>query len=191
MRGALRPSAAGTGYRMPAGFIRKIRSAWRLPLREKTWLLLVFPLSGAIRAALLCLPFRLVARYLGKHHGNRLLSPLADAGQIGLARRIARLSERASRHTPWKSECLVQAIMVKTLLSHYRIPYAIHLGVAHPAAGKAGPGEGLKAHAWVVVGPRVVAGAQGHQAYTVVSTFVNPALLAEQGSPAGFPPASR
>lgn len=169
----------------PARILRKVLTAWHLPWVEKIWLALLYPLSGLARAALLFIPFRRVAPYLGRHHGNVQLSPLATPRQIRLAARIGSVSAIAARFTPWKSRCLVQAIMVKTLLSHYKIPHVIYLGVVKPT----GPGTAgaepdgsdrpppMKAHAWVAVGPKVVAGKAGHQAFTIVSTFASPTSL--------------
>jgi len=162
-----------------------------MPWEEKIWLALLFPLSGLARAALLFMPFRRVAPYLGRHHGNVPLSPLATPGQIRLASRIGSVSALAARFTPWKSRCLVQAIMVKTLLRHYGIPHVIYLGVVKPTgpasvgADRAGAGRppAMKAHAWVAVGPKVVAGRDGHHAFTIVSTFASPASLC--GLPVG------
>ena len=39
-----------------------------------------------------------------------------------------RIVEIAGRSTPWRPKCLVEAIMVRTLLAYYRIPYVLHLG---------------------------------------------------------------
>jgi hypothetical protein len=160
--------------------IHKLGSARKLPGREKTWLLPLFVVSAAARVALLLAPFRLVASRLGTHHGNIPLSPLATNGQLELASRIGSLAASVARSTPWQSKCLVQAIMVKTLLDHYDIPYALYLGVAktNPKASPDGVGSGtaLFAHAWVVVGSRVVAGAAGCNDYTVVSVFLSTSL---------------
>ena len=174
--------------------IDKLRSAWNLPMREKTWLLPLLLLSAAARAALLLAPFRLVAPRLGKPHGNIPLSPLATEGQLRTARRIGALAESIGRCTPWQSKCLVQAIMEKALLRHYRIPYVVYLGVAkpHPQGSRKpdGTGPGLVAHAWIVVGPKVVCGAAGCSAYRVVSAFVSPMLLDRHGRNAGGRPAA-
>lgn len=162
-----------------AEFFRKIRTAASLPPRDKAWFAMLYPMSGLVRAALLLLPFRRLARFLGVPHGNIQLTPLATPDQVRLAARIGAACALVARYTPWQSLCLVQAVMAKTLLDHYRIPYALYLGVSKPGARAGTQGEvpGLKAHAWVAVGPRVIAGRDGHRAFTVVSTFVSPAIL--------------
>jgi hypothetical protein len=172
--------------------MRKLRAVRNLPAREKSWLLPLFFASAAARAALLLAPFRMVAPRLGTRHGNIPLSPLATDGQIGLATRIGALTASVARCTPWQSKCLVQAIMATALLKRYGIPYVAYLGVAKadPRAGteRKGTGTDLFAHAWVVVGPRVVSGAAGCNAYTVVSAFVGTATpQSPPQSPGGNP----
>jgi hypothetical protein len=152
---------------------KKIRSAWCLPLREKIWLLLLYPYSGLVRAAILVFPFRLLARCLGQHHQNYQLSPLVSESQQKLAWRIGQITELTARYTPWKSQCLVQAIMAKSLLGFYRVPYVVHLGAKMTTEAK----KPMKAHAWVKVGPRVITGREGHKTFGIVSSFVAPSVL--------------
>ncbi len=151
----------------------KLRTAWGLPLREKAWCLLFFPYSGVIRLALLTLRFRWMARWLGKQHENYQFSPLVTACEMQLAWRIGRIAELVARFTPWQSKCLVQAILVRSLLGYYGVPYVMHLGAR--LTGE--PSEAMKAHAWVKVGAWVVCGREGHQAYAVTNSFVSKSLL--------------
>jgi len=93
--------------------------------------------------------------------------------------RIGRISELVSKYTPWESKCLVQVLMVRALLAYYHIPYVMHLGVTKAMAQESGE-EGdsiMKAHAWLSVGAWVVSGGDGHRAFTIVATFVQPSLL--------------
>ena len=159
--------------------LRKCRTFLTMRHREKIWFLFLFPLSGLIRAAILTIPFRHVAPYLGRHHQNYQLAALATKNQMQTAWRIGRITELASKFTPWDSKCLVQVVMVRCLLAYYKIPYVIHLGVVKARTG-AEPlenGELMKAHAWLAVGQWIVSGREGHKAFTIVSTFVQPALL--------------
>jgi len=153
--------------------LRKIRTAFCLPLTEKLWILLLYPFSGLVRAAILLLPFKYLSRYLGQHHQNHELSPLVSESQRLLAWRIGRITELVARYTPWESKCLVQAIMAKTLLNFYHIPYVIHLG----AKMTKDPKEPMKAHAWVKVGAWIITGREGHRAFGIVSSFVTPSLI--------------
>ena len=153
--------------------VRKFRSAWCLPLREKLWILLLYPYSGFIRASMYLFHFRVLSRALGHHHQNYTLSPLVSEFQQLRAWRIGRIVELTARYTPWESKCLVQAAMARTLLGLYGIPYILHIGalMTHDDI------EPLKAHAWVKVGHGIITGREGHRAFGIVSSFVSPSLL--------------
>ena len=153
--------------------LRKARTASKLPLREKIWFLLGYPYSGIVRAAVLALPFSLISRGYGHHCHNTELSPLVTEQQQMLAWRIGRVAELAARYTPWESKCLVQAIMARTLLGFYNIPYIMHLGARMTGDSN----EPMKAHAWIKVGRWIVTGREGHQAYGIVSSFASPSLF--------------
>jgi len=158
---------------------RKICSFLSIKNREKLWFFLLFILSGFSRAAVLTLPFRRVAPYLGRHFQNTQLAALVSEKQLRTAWRIGRITELTAAYTPWQSKCLIQAMMAKFLLSYYDIPYVMYLGVTKSAARAAGKQDAnnLQAHAWLTVGPWVITGREGHRAFTIVSTFVTPSLL--------------
>lgn len=153
--------------------VRKVGTAWRLPFREKVWFLLFYPYSGLVRVAILTLPFSLLSRSYGHYYSNTELSPLVSEQQQMRAWRIGKVAELAASYTPWESKCLVQAIMVRTLLGFYGIPYVMHLGARMTGDSK----EPMKAHAWIKVGSWVIAGGEGHRAYGIVSAFVSPSLF--------------
>lgn len=152
---------------------RKLRNAWRLPLHEKLWILLLYPYSGIIRASMTLFHFRTLSKALGQHYQNVTLSPVVTEAQRMKAWRIGRIVELTARMTPWESKCLVQAAMARTLLGFYGIPYILHIG-ALMTDDETKP---LKAHAWVKVGPWIITGREGHQAFGIVSSFVSPSLL--------------
>ena len=151
----------------------KLMHFWRLPHREKLWLLCLFPYSGVVRLALLIIPFRWLAPLLGVHHHNHQLSPLVPPHILQFAWRAGRIVTLATRYTPWQSKCLVQAVLVRTLFAVYNVPYALYLGVTLTKDAQ----KPMKAHAWVKVGPWIVIGREGHRQYTVVSAFVSPSTL--------------
>ncbi len=155
---------------------RKIPAFWHLPVREKLWLFLLYPYSGLIRAAVLLTPFHLLSKHLGTYYKNTELSPLVNEQQLALARQVGRICEITARYTPWQSKCLVQAIMARTVLAFYAIPYVIHLG----ASLSNNPQKPIEAHAWVKVGHLVITGRAGHKTYPVLSSFVAPQILNHQ-----------
>ena len=70
-----------------------------------------------------------------------------------------------SRHTFWKSQCLVRAIAAKKMLDRRRIESTLYLGTARDAEGK------MIAHAWLRSGPFYVTGAEEMQMFTTVAAF--------------------
>lgn len=145
----------------------KLKSINKLPYREKLWLLFLYPYSGLIRVTILLLPFKVYSKYLGFHHKNITFSTLASIEETRISKRIGQIVEVTSNYTPWQSQCLVQAIMAKTLFSFYNIDYVIHLG----AKTTNEPKEPIKAHAWTIVGCNVVTGKAGHKTYGILSTY--------------------
>ncbi|MDQ8202352.1 lasso peptide biosynthesis B2 protein [Pelagicoccus sp. SDUM812003] len=158
----------------------KASTAWRLPWREKLWFLIFYPLSGVARLAILALPFRVVARFLGVSVGNRTPVLPATENQERAALRICRVGEIVSRNTPWESKCLVQALMNAFLLRCYGIPHVVFIGVGKSENLQ----DPLKAHAWLQVGQQVTAGRRGHREFTVLSAYVSETLVADSGQQA-------
>jgi hypothetical protein len=152
--------------------VKKIITASRLPLREKVWFLLCYPCSGIIRVSTFILPFSFLSKWLGLHNSNLILSTVATEKQCMLAWRIGKIIELSTRATPWEARCLVQAIIARTLLGYYNIPYVLYLGASLTKVT-----EPMTAHAWVKVGPWVIVGNDDLKAYSVISTYVSPNLI--------------
>lgn len=152
---------------------KPVRTFIVLPLRQKLWFVLLFPLSGLCRCMILTLPFARYAWLLGERRGNDQLLLLAQPQAEQLAWRIGRIIEQVGRFTPWESKCLVQAILARAMCRWYGLPYVLHLGVAR----NQDIGNPLQAHAWVSVGRWVIVGRDGHKAFTIVSTYVAPRIL--------------
>lgn len=152
--------------------LRKIRTFVRLPGRQKIWFVCCYFFSGIARAYILFLPFRWLAPRLGTHYQNIQLATVVSEEQEKLAWRIGRITEMACKYTPWESKCLVQAVLAKHILAYYKIPCVMYLGVI-----KSKDDNDLKAHAWLSTGRWVITGRDGHQPFTIVSTFVSPATI--------------
>lgn len=75
-----------------------------------------------------------------------------DVRQEKSIQQISHAVELASRYTPWRSSCLVQAAAAMTLLGRRKLDCTLYLGTAKNAAGR------LAAHAWVRSGPIYVTG---------------------------------
>ncbi len=73
---------------------------------------------------------------------------------------------RVCRHTPWESKCLVQAVTCKKILASKGILSNLYLGVQPKHESKE-----MKAHAWLVIGEKVITGGPNHTQFKVVNFF--------------------
>lgn len=142
------------GWRRFAGLSRAER---RFFLEAVAWL-------GIFRAAILVIPFRRLAPSLGAHMAE---TPSREEGgeRRKLAGEVAQAVHRASRHVPWASKCLVQAMAGKKMLRRRGVESTLYLGLAKS------PDQDLQAHAWLRCGDRVILGGGGLQRFAVVATF--------------------
>ncbi|MFX4263225.1 lasso peptide biosynthesis B2 protein [Pelotomaculum propionicicum] len=153
---------------------RKLIKFIRLPWPEKCLYTEAFYLTGVVRLAILLLPFRWLAPHLGQH---MVESPQEeDAAAIEAARRVGLAVETVSRHSPWESKCLVQAIAGKILLRRRGIGSTLYLGVDRDDA------KILIAHAWLRCGGLVLTGGQGREHFTVVGKFGDDGRRGRAGS---------
>lgn len=146
--------------------IRKLRSFWAVPLFGRLWFGPVWIMLGLARLCVLVVPFRRIARFLGtspdRGYETEVPSRLQDARAIEIGRTI-RLS---AKYAPW-ANCFAQALVARTLLRFYGLPYSVFFGVRPSIKGT----TGMDAHAWTMSGPISVTGGNGFSDYTVVGTF--------------------
>jgi len=118
---------------------------------------------GLARLAILVLPFRRLAPFLGKQMGQ---SP-AEAGAApgALLERISWAVAAASRHLPWECKCLAQALAGKAMLRRRGVSSTLYLGLAKDGADQ------LQAHAWLRCGERILTGQRSMAGFTVIATF--------------------
>jgi hypothetical protein len=139
-----------------AKFLRASSEDRWLSLEAGFWLALT-------QVAILVFPFRWIAPRLGRHMAES--PPNASSEETALAKRIARAVEKASRHMPWKSRCLAQAIVGKMMLRRRGAASTLYLGASRE------DDRNLAAHAWLRCGETILTGANGRDRYVVVSTF--------------------
>jgi hypothetical protein len=116
--------------------------------------------------------------FMGEHQGNRPVCVLATEAQIRKAYLIGRMMTAVGKNVPWECKCLAEALCVKWLLDRYRIPSVSFLG-AHLAPEDE---KGMKAHAWLSVGPRIMIGGPGHEPYRVTAVFTETARSPKAGN---------
>ncbi|HEX8744014.1 MAG TPA: lasso peptide biosynthesis B2 protein [Thermoleophilaceae bacterium] len=112
------------------------------------------------RAAVIAVPFRVLARRLGVAQAE---TP-ASAGPPPASLRVAWAVDAAARRVPWRSECLEQAIAAKAMLRRRGIESTLYLGMAR---------DPVVAHAWLRVGDLNVTGGRDVGRYAVVASFAD------------------
>ena len=119
---------------------------------------------GIARLALLTVPFKHIAPHLGRQLPPD--HPIRDLPTIHpVARRIAWAIDVMSRHTPWESACLAQAVAGKHMLRRRGLSSRLFLGTRRDEAG------GLAAHAWLQLGREIILGGGGRPTFTALSSF--------------------
>ncbi len=119
---------------------------------------------GLARAALLSIPFKRIARRLGRQLSPAELASTPETPSPA-ARRIGLAVERTARHTPWNSTCLTQTIAGKFMLRRRGISSRLYLGTRKDATGR------LLAHSWLLAGNEILIGGGGHEDFTTLSAF--------------------
>ena len=145
---------------------RKLRSAMTLSTDDWAFFLHAFIFLGTARLAILLLPFRWIASSLGAQQQETASGGLSIQEKT-IVRRVAVSIQRASRYTPWNSNCLAQAITANRLLKQHNVASTLYLGLTKPAHKPALD----KAHAWVRSGRFYVVGGNGALNYCIVATF--------------------
>lgn len=143
----------------------------------KQWRLLVEAAGVLVasRLAVWFVPFRSLASRLGEETAE---SPIVvTEEQLEAAIPIGWAVRTLGRRLPWMSQCLVQAVAVTWMLQRRRIPSTLYFGLA-----KEEETSGLKAHAWVRSGTKILTGAKQHDEFTVVATFAATELNANPDS---------
>lgn len=146
-------------------FVRKLRRFREMDARFKWRLADAYVKLGVMRLLVLLVPFNSLVRTLERDDKTPL--PDIDADQAGLALEIGQAVAVAAAHTPWKSACLVQALVAQRMLKKRRIPGVLYLG-ASVGANRTNP---LLAHAWLKCGAHIVTGEGGHDQYTVMTSY--------------------
>jgi hypothetical protein len=117
-------------------------------------------LLAAARLSVLVLPFRWISALLGgAREETALETPVAAAAAVG------RAVQRVSRFTPWRSNCLAQALAAHVMLRRRKIPTTLYLGVAKDADVR------IHAHAWLRSGTLIVTGDHGHERFAAVMSY--------------------
>jgi hypothetical protein len=145
--------------------MHKIKRVLRLPLSQKGLLLEALVLLALARMAVLLLPFRWVARVLGKQEAHTSVQD--DPAKASHIRRIGDMVCKTAKNVPWTSKCLDRAIAAKIMLARRGIPTTVYFGVNNDEKGQ------LAAHAWLRSGNSYVTGGEIRSRFTVINSFAD------------------
>jgi hypothetical protein len=120
--------------------------------------------SVVVRFCMCFVPFKFYKNMLGKQQAQ--VQKDVDTATLVQAKHISTLVLAVCRHTPWKSECLVQAIACRQVLLKKGIPTTLYLGLAKDQMGKK-----IRAHAWLKAGDIILTGARGHRNFKIVNFY--------------------
>jgi len=135
-------------------------------IRRAALLIEATALLGTARAAVLLFPYRRIMGVVGQRMGETASPNAAQRASIG---NVAWGIHKVSPRTPWKSNCLAQALAAQVMLARRGVGSTLHLGVARESIRD---GEDkLEAHAWLTVGETIVTGGAGHRRFTEVARF--------------------
>ena len=149
---------------------QKAASFIGLPAFTLAWLAPAWFMLGFARLAVLLVPMRYLARFMGSAGDLAARPSDLDDRQEARAVSIGRVIRLAARYAPWSANCFAQALTARTMLGLYGVPYVIFFGLMRDAETRE-----MKAHAWVGAGSARVTGGDGFAQFTVVGTYLSPA----------------
>jgi Transglutaminase-like superfamily len=136
---------------------------WRMSCQDRTLLLEASVLLSLAELAAHTLPFHRIIRLARLLRTNAVLSPKpVDTAPV---RRVRWAVRTATRHLPWRCQCLAQALTAHTMLARRGAASTLYIGV------RLGEQRGLSSHAWLRCGSIYVTGAPEHQRFRIIATF--------------------
>ena len=143
--------------------INKIRQFIKLSWQKRLLLMEALFWSDLSRLTILLIPFRFISPFLGCQ--DERINKKNLKNDKNYITDIMWSISTASKHTPWKNTCLVQAITAKMMLKIRKQQSSLFLGIAKDQD------KNLKAHAWLSSGDIIVTGSETTEEYTVISSF--------------------
>jgi Transglutaminase-like superfamily len=138
---------------------RALAGFMRLDSRDRLLVLQAALLLGAVRVALVVVPFVRLRRVMA-----RLARPPSHASGTDAAREAWAVSA-ASRYVPGARHCLTQALVGQVLLGRAGVPSHVRIGLSRGERGD------LHGHAWLEAGGRIVIGGGEADSYKPVDSF--------------------
>lgn len=142
---------------------RKVRTFFKIDNKKKKIFIKTFILTGINRYSILNSEFKMLAKKIGT--SKKESSYEIDNESYIKAKEIGEIVKIVSKHTPWESLCLVQAMTAQKLLKEENISSTLYLGVKKE-------NDNMVAHAWLRCGNYYVTGGNGY-GYASVAKFSN------------------
>lgn len=134
-----------------------------LPVDQKLLFLEAIYYAIFFRIISKCTPFKYWQKILGKTRKEIIAN--FDETQRPVVQMVFRAMRRSSVYLPIKENCLVDAFVVKKMLSKRNIRCTLYLGITKK------DGSALKAHAWLKCGNEIITGHKGVQQFKVVNWY--------------------
>ncbi|MBN8499983.1 MAG: lasso peptide biosynthesis B2 protein [Sphingomonadales bacterium] len=149
----------------PVRYRGRLRGFLTMPLADKATLAIAWLLLALAALVIRWIPFRRLTPLLGRQIGAVGCIPLVTARQEDRARLVKRAVRRAATLSPWRNDCLPQALVGAALCRAVNVPVTTHLGVRLNGTAP------LEAHAWTCSGKVAVTGGQAFVDWMPVSCF--------------------
>jgi len=142
---------------------KRIHRFLNLSMPEKLLFMEAFYRLAVMKRAIDTKPLKEITQGLHYHEGY-IVHTIKNQNQYhkATAVTIGNIIQKASRHTPWQSACLVQSLALVEMLKKRSIPAMFYLGV--------NMADEMKAHAWSIYDNEILTGKNGYEKFTVVSS---------------------
>mgnify|MGYP003125444854 CR=1 FL=1 len=154
---------------------RKTYLFWNLRFKQKCLFMINFLLCGIARTFIHLFPLKHLAPHFGILHKNVIFSTILTPKQRHHVIQLRRSLALVTKHTPWDSNCLTQAMVAKFWCSCLNIPYVLYIGFTKDADKP----SGYASHAWITAGAIAITGGHSFSSFNVVSSYTARQLLAE------------
>ena len=141
----------------------EIKRLGKLERGRKTLLAEALAALAMAQLAMIFIPFRQIARWLGTAGAE---SPAeASEREMRIAEEIGWAVSALARRVPWDGRCLAQALAATWMLRRRGLEGTVSFGA------RRGERAGFDAHAWLRVGSRMVTGGPEHQSFQIFTTI--------------------
>jgi len=144
---------------------RKVRTFASIDSRAKLRFVQAYFYTGIATAFILFVPFNKLKKRMGnlKKESDKEV----DIASYRIAKNVSWAVIQASRHTPWESKCLVQALTARRMMKERGVSTTLYLGVMKNEKNE------MLAHAWIRCGSYYITGGSNRYGYAVVAKFAN------------------